>query len=324
MEAGFERDTLDYAGARSLSFMANFLHGRQWWLLSPHPELVLESPAPFCAAVPGKEYIVYLRWGGVAKVDLRPSAPEDQFQYTWIDLVDEKVGRPRPVAGGAIRCSTRPRTIPAWNRARIGSCTSSGERRHCAGGRTPTPARAPTPTRAPARARARARYRARTPARAPTPTRARARARNRNRSRNRSRTRTRTRTRSRTRTRHRPPRDHDASAWLCGITSTSTSTSTRTRTRTKTRTITSTITSTSMSTSPGLGPSASGGYPALSPKSFAAMSRHDRLPHSRKTRGSEHWQDTPLNACVSTVGRLRERIPPAPPTLESRATALRW
>ena len=86
LQTGFETDTLDYPGARSLSFMAKFLRGIDWWLLEPHAELLHENPSPYCAAVPGREYVAYLRWGGVAKIDLRPSSPDDAFEYTWIDL----------------------------------------------------------------------------------------------------------------------------------------------------------------------------------------------------------------------------------------------
>jgi hypothetical protein len=53
LEKSFETNTLDYPGARSMDFMAKFLGSLAWWKLEPHPELVLEYPAPFCGAVPG-------------------------------------------------------------------------------------------------------------------------------------------------------------------------------------------------------------------------------------------------------------------------------
>ena len=55
-----------------MGFLARFLGTIPWWTLEPHPELVSEYPAPFCAAVPGRLYVVYLRYGGAFKVDLRP------------------------------------------------------------------------------------------------------------------------------------------------------------------------------------------------------------------------------------------------------------
>jgi len=108
----FKVDTLDYPGAKSLAFMAGFLRGIEWWRLEPHPELVLENPSPFCGAAPGKEYVVYLRWGGVVKVDLRPSTEEDQFEYRWIDLVEEKTRRHGAVAGGDVRTFRPPEDYP--------------------------------------------------------------------------------------------------------------------------------------------------------------------------------------------------------------------
>lgn len=112
MEAGFGNDTLNYPGARSLGFMAKFLRGIDWWLLEPHPELVLENASNYCGAVPGKLYVVYLRWGGVAKVDLHPSTEKDSFEYQWIDLGEEKVRKSGTVGGGAIRQFSAPEQYP--------------------------------------------------------------------------------------------------------------------------------------------------------------------------------------------------------------------
>jgi hypothetical protein len=88
------------------------LRGIDWWLLEPHPELVLENPSPYCGAVPGKEYVVYLRWGGVAKIDLRPSFDRDEFEFRWIDLVEQKVRRTGTVPGGAVREFRPPEDYP--------------------------------------------------------------------------------------------------------------------------------------------------------------------------------------------------------------------
>jgi hypothetical protein len=79
MEMGFDRNTLDYSGARSLGSLARFLKTLSWWKLEPHPELVSDYPAPFCSAVPGQEYLVYLRWNGSLRLDLQPSTPEEDF-----------------------------------------------------------------------------------------------------------------------------------------------------------------------------------------------------------------------------------------------------
>ena len=38
--------------------------------MAPHAELVMEYPQPFCLANTGEEYIIYLRYGGVAKLKM--------------------------------------------------------------------------------------------------------------------------------------------------------------------------------------------------------------------------------------------------------------
>jgi len=54
-----------YPGAVSVGFMGKYLRKLEWWKLEPHPELVYENPSHFCLAVPGKEYLFYLRYGGL-------------------------------------------------------------------------------------------------------------------------------------------------------------------------------------------------------------------------------------------------------------------
>jgi hypothetical protein len=112
LELSFDTDTLDYPGARSLSFMAKFLRGVDWWLLEPHPELVHENSSRYCGAVPGREYVAYLRWGGVVKLDLGPSSSDGQFEFRWIDLVEEKVKRTGTIAGAGIREFHPPEDYP--------------------------------------------------------------------------------------------------------------------------------------------------------------------------------------------------------------------
>lgn len=113
MELGFETNTLDYPGAKSLGFMAKFLKSIDWWRLQPHPEMVLENPSRYCSAMPGELYLVYLRWGGAVKLDLRPSSPEDQFEYRWLDLAADKAGKASTVQGGGVREFQAPGDYPA-------------------------------------------------------------------------------------------------------------------------------------------------------------------------------------------------------------------
>jgi hypothetical protein len=106
-------DTLDFPGAVSMGFMAKFLKGMEWWKLEPHPELVLEYAQPLASAIPGQEYLVYARYGGGLRLDLRPSSPSDQFRFAWIDLVASKEARSGTVSGGAIRAFQSPDDYPA-------------------------------------------------------------------------------------------------------------------------------------------------------------------------------------------------------------------
>jgi len=112
LEKSFETNTLEYAGARSMSFLAKFLKGIPWWKLEPHPELVSDYPAPFCGADPGQLYVIYLRYGGALKVDLRPSTAEDVFHYTWFDLEQSKERTSGKVKGGGIRELRAPEDYP--------------------------------------------------------------------------------------------------------------------------------------------------------------------------------------------------------------------
>jgi hypothetical protein len=112
LELAFDRDTLDYPGVRSLSFMAEFLRGIDWWTLDPHPELVHDNASRFCGAAPGRQYVVFLRWGGVLRLDLRPSSPKQQFEFRWIDLVDGQVKRTGQVSGGESREFRAPEDYP--------------------------------------------------------------------------------------------------------------------------------------------------------------------------------------------------------------------
>lgn len=77
--------TLNYDGAMSIKYLASFFKNLEWWNYSPHPELVFDYPQPFCLAIPGKEYLVYLRYGGVARISLGKEASNKQIQYFWFN-----------------------------------------------------------------------------------------------------------------------------------------------------------------------------------------------------------------------------------------------
>ena len=82
-EKGFERNTYDYEGAVSMKYLASFFKNVKWWNLSPHPELIKEYPQPFCLAKPGEEYVVYLRYGGTAKIAMDAEAAANKYRYNW-------------------------------------------------------------------------------------------------------------------------------------------------------------------------------------------------------------------------------------------------
>jgi hypothetical protein len=108
LDKSFDKNTLLYPGALSFSFMIKYLKEMKWWELEPHPEFVLENPSHYCAAVPGKEYLVYLKYGGNFKLDLTAFPANDKFNYEWVDLVNSKVTRKNTVNGGQVflfKCS---------------------------------------------------------------------------------------------------------------------------------------------------------------------------------------------------------------------------
>ena len=112
LDKSFETNTLDYPGARSMGYLAKFLRSLAWWKLEPHPELVSDYAAPFCGAVPGRRYVLYLRYGGALNVDLRPSSPTDRFEYTWSDLEQNQVRTRGNVNGGTTRAFHAPEDYP--------------------------------------------------------------------------------------------------------------------------------------------------------------------------------------------------------------------
>jgi len=102
MDTSFEVNTLYYPGAVSIEFMAKYLRGLEWWNLSPHPELVMDNPSPYCMADPGREYLIYLRYGGSARLDLTGIPDTVRFSYQWTDLVNSQVSKEGFFMGGKI------------------------------------------------------------------------------------------------------------------------------------------------------------------------------------------------------------------------------
>lgn len=112
LEAGFNRTTYDYEGAMSMKYLAAYFKNIEWWNMSPHPELVKEYPQPLCLAKPGKEYIVYLRYGGVAKIEMDNSASSKKFSYQWYNPGTGKFNEPVSVIGSEIMTFSAPESYP--------------------------------------------------------------------------------------------------------------------------------------------------------------------------------------------------------------------
>ncbi len=112
LEKSFDVNTLDYAGAMSMSHFASFFKEVPWWTMAPHPELLYEYPDKYAIADPGKEYVVYLRWGGSVKVDLKPSTENDDFEFRWFNPGTGEFRNPRTVKGGDVRYFASPGGYP--------------------------------------------------------------------------------------------------------------------------------------------------------------------------------------------------------------------
>jgi hypothetical protein len=114
LEKGFARTTYDYEGALSMKYLASFFRNVKWWNMSPHPELVLEYPQPFCLAQPGEEYVVYLRYGGVAKVKMDDSAASKTYMYQWYNPGTGKFYDKSSVKGSANLNFVCPESYPEY------------------------------------------------------------------------------------------------------------------------------------------------------------------------------------------------------------------
>jgi Protein of unknown function (DUF4038)/Putative collagen-binding domain of a collagenase len=111
LEKSFEKNTLNYPGAISMGTMSTILGQLPWWQLEPDPGLIKEYAEPYCAAIPGQHYLIYLRYGGGCKIDLKDQASEE-FQYSWIDPFTGKSVRSGKVKGGQIIFLSPPGDYP--------------------------------------------------------------------------------------------------------------------------------------------------------------------------------------------------------------------
>jgi hypothetical protein len=112
IEIGAELSSFNYEGAVSMQHLASFFKNIDWWKMSPHPELVNDYPQPFCLAIPGKEYIVYVRYGGMISLNIGEKGDEKEFSYYWYNpATGESTGK-RQIKGNKTLQFTAPGMYP--------------------------------------------------------------------------------------------------------------------------------------------------------------------------------------------------------------------
>lgn len=114
MDTSFATNTMLYPGAVSVGFMGKYLRKLEWWKLEPHPELAAENPSHYCLAIPGREYLFYLRYGGSVKLDLAAYPESAKFTYIWTDLVKNVDSKKGEINGGAIVEIKCPEDYPGF------------------------------------------------------------------------------------------------------------------------------------------------------------------------------------------------------------------
>jgi hypothetical protein len=112
LEKGFARTTYDYEGALSMKHLSAFFKNVKWWNMSPHPELVQEYPQPFCLALPGEEYVIYLRYGGVARLKMDDNAASKTYLYQWYNPGTGKFSATSSIKGSAYLKFVCPESYP--------------------------------------------------------------------------------------------------------------------------------------------------------------------------------------------------------------------
>ncbi len=111
-EMGYARTTYDYEGAVSMQHLAEFFRQIHWWNMAPHPELLAEYPQPLCLAIPGEEYLAYLRYGGVAKIKTRETDTDDEFVFQWYDPGTGKYYEKQRIKGAGVLTLHCPESYP--------------------------------------------------------------------------------------------------------------------------------------------------------------------------------------------------------------------
>jgi hypothetical protein len=106
-------ETYNYPGAVSMGVLAKVFSTIDWWTMVPMPQAVTDYPQPLCLAQPGKEYLVYLRYGGSFSIDLQDITSTSSFNVTWIDPSNgHRIPATQQVAGGKKTLLYSPSVYP--------------------------------------------------------------------------------------------------------------------------------------------------------------------------------------------------------------------
>ena len=98
IEEGAALESFNYEGAVSMKHLASFFNKINWWEMAPHPELVEDYPQPFCLANPGKEYVLYLRYGGMLNLRI-PGNGEQTYSCYWYNPATGESSDTKSVTG---------------------------------------------------------------------------------------------------------------------------------------------------------------------------------------------------------------------------------
>jgi hypothetical protein len=96
---------LNYPGGRNIGVMSKFFQSIKWWELEPSQNLIEENKDNYCSAAPGKELVIYLRYGGSVKVNL---SDKGNFTCSWFNPRTGETQNAGIVKGGDRRTFTAP------------------------------------------------------------------------------------------------------------------------------------------------------------------------------------------------------------------------
>ena len=81
------REDLDLPGSRQMGYLRALMESVGWWKLAPHPEFVTSPQGThvYCAADPGREYVVYAAGGPADIFVFVPGGAGESYEGRWFD-----------------------------------------------------------------------------------------------------------------------------------------------------------------------------------------------------------------------------------------------